>query len=302
MTKRPKDQSVGPWAKEKLEALGEYLNFYTTVLKKQGHWLRGTIYFDAFAGPGLARVRSTASQPEHGSLLISDTSPDEAVIEFLKGSPRVALDIANPFTSYIFVERDSDRIADLRNLKQEYGHARNIDVQEDDANDALLAWLAGSIDWRTHRAVVFLDPFGMQVPWSTIEALARTGAIEVLINFPLGMAINRLLVRSGEIPEGWQMSLDTFFGSPDWRAIAYREGADLFGARRDKLRDAGPRILEWYRNRLKKAFGHVSTARLIKNTRGNPLYFLIWAGPHARGLRGAEHILSRGERVPSSSK
>jgi hypothetical protein len=38
-------------------------------------------------------------------------------------------------------------------------------------------------------------------------------------------------------------------------------------------------------------------ARLIKNTRGNPLYYLIWAGPHKKGLDGAEHILSKGERV-----
>jgi three-Cys-motif partner protein len=80
--------------------------------------------------------------------------------------------------------------------------------------------------------VVFLDPFGMQVPWSTLEALAKTKAIEVLINFPLGMAIQRLLTRSGEIPEGWQMSLDTFFGSPEWRTIVYEEGEDLSDPKR----------------------------------------------------------------------
>ena len=53
MTKKPKDSSVGPRAKEKLDALRQYLNFYTTVLKKQGHWLHGTIFVDALAGPGL---------------------------------------------------------------------------------------------------------------------------------------------------------------------------------------------------------------------------------------------------------
>ena len=53
MTKKPRDGSVGPWAKEKLEALDQYLGFYTTVLKKQDYWLRGTIFVDAFAGPGL---------------------------------------------------------------------------------------------------------------------------------------------------------------------------------------------------------------------------------------------------------
>jgi hypothetical protein len=53
MTKKPRDSTVGPWAKEKLDALGQYLGFYTTVLKNQRHWLRGTIFVDAFAGPGL---------------------------------------------------------------------------------------------------------------------------------------------------------------------------------------------------------------------------------------------------------
>jgi len=302
MTKRPKDNSVGPWAKEKLDALGQYLNFYTTVLKKQGHWLRGTIFFDAFAGPGFSRIRSKEKTTEPANLFGSDAEVDAAEIAFLKGSPRVALDIANPFTRYIFVERDSHRIAELNALKAEYKGGCAIIVQENDANAALNEWLASGIDWRAHRAVVFLDPFGMQVPWATIEALAATKAIEALINFPLWMAVNRLLTRSGRIDPGWQDSLDTFFGSSDWRTIAYEEGADLFGTRRDKVDDAGQRILEWYRARLRKAFGHVSAARLIKNTRGNPLYYLIWAGPNDTGLKGAEYILSKGERVTGTKR
>jgi three-Cys-motif partner protein len=301
MTKRPRDSTVGPWAKEKLAALAQYLDFYTTVLKKQSHWLRGTIFVDAFAGPGLSRVRTTERTAEPLGLFGPDAESDTAEIQFLKGSPRVALDIANPFTSYMFVERDPQRIAELNDLKDEYAGKRAITVKEGDANAALSEWLASGIDWRAHRAVVFLDPFGMQVRWSTIEALAATKAIEVLINFPLGMAINRLLARSGDIDAGWQASLDTFFGSPDWRTVAYTEGADLFGARRDKVEDAGARILQWYRDHLGRAFGHVSTAHLIKNTRGNPLYYLIWAGPNATGLKGAEYILSKGESIRSAS-
>jgi three-Cys-motif partner protein len=297
MTKRPRDSTVGPWAREKLEALGQYLNFYTTVLKNQGHWLRGTIFVDAFAGAGLSQVRAKEKPAQPATLFGPDPKADNAEIEFLKGSPRVALDITNPFNSYIFVERHRQRIAELKRLKAQYAGKRAIAVKEDDANDALKDWLASGVDWRTHRAVVFLDPFGMQVPWTTIETLAATKAIEVLINFPLWMAINRLLTRSGDIDPGWQASLDTFFGSPDWRTIAYKESTDLFGARRDKVEDAGRRILQWYRSRLRDAFGHVSAARLIKNTRGNPLYYLIWAGPKATGLKGAEYILSKGERV-----
>jgi len=135
------------------------------------------------------------------------------------------------------------RIAELTKLKVEYAQTRNIAVQESDANTALDMWLKSGIDWRHHRAVVFLDPFGMQVPWSTIELLARTKAVEVIINFPLGMAIQRLLTKSGDIPSGWQMSLDAFFGSPEWRQLVYEERGDLFGPHVSKISDSGRKLL-----------------------------------------------------------
>ncbi len=49
---------VGPWAKEKLNALQRYLNYYTKVLKNH-RWR--TIYADGCAGGGRAVVRATAS-------------------------------------------------------------------------------------------------------------------------------------------------------------------------------------------------------------------------------------------------
>ncbi|MBL8765612.1 MAG: hypothetical protein JNM07_15335, partial [Phycisphaerae bacterium] len=48
------EAEVGPWALEKLDALERYLDYYTTRLKKQP-WR--TIFLDAFAGGGVARVR-----------------------------------------------------------------------------------------------------------------------------------------------------------------------------------------------------------------------------------------------------
>jgi three-Cys-motif partner protein len=51
--------AVGPWAKEKLEALGRYLDFYTKVLKNQ-RWR--TIYVDAYAGAGRALLRAPARE------------------------------------------------------------------------------------------------------------------------------------------------------------------------------------------------------------------------------------------------
>jgi three-Cys-motif partner protein len=306
MSRKLSEDSVGPWAREKLNALSEYLDFYTKVLKNQ-HWLRGTIYIDAFAGPGWAKVRrAPRSSYRQAEDFFDDVVPMGEVAEeaddFLKGSPRVALDIGNPFSSYTFIERNPLRVAELNALVREYGPGRNVVVKEGDASTELLAILATRTDWRSYRGVVFVDPFGMHIPWSTLEALAETKVFEVIINFPLAMAIQRFLVRSGDIPANWAATLDEFFGSPDWREHAYGAKDDLFGSSTSKLEDSGKRLLVWYLERLKEAFGHVSPAKLIRNTKGGPLYYLIWAGPHPKGLDGAKHILGKGEEVRAPRK
>ena len=165
------------------------------------------------------------------------------------------------------------------------------------AQDEIEALLQGDLGQTGHLAVVFLDPFGMQISWETIKRLAATKRVEVIVNFALGMAIQRLLTRSTELRPGWRDALDRFFGSPDWYDRVYEERTDLLGTTTQKRPDAGQRLLEWYRGRLKDAFGHVSPAKLIRNTRGGHLYYLIWAGPHRLGLKGADHVLSKGESV-----
>jgi hypothetical protein len=66
MSKKPRDKTVGPWAAEKLESLRACLDYYTTYLKNARYWEK--IYVDAFAGPGLAQVR-TKPQPPPGRKL-----------------------------------------------------------------------------------------------------------------------------------------------------------------------------------------------------------------------------------------
>jgi three-Cys-motif partner protein len=225
--------------------------------------------------------------PPAESLLAELDSPpiDAAAEEYIRGSPRVALDIANPFSRYIFIERDPGRAAELERLRQEYGKRRRIDVWQGSAADELDALLKSDLGRPGHRAVVFLDPFGMQISWTVIERLAATRQVEVMINFTLGMAIYRVLPRSATLQPGWSEALDRFFGTHDWHERVYEERADLLGARMEKRSDASQRLLEWYRARLKAIFGHVSPARLVKNTRGGHLYYLIWAGPHPLGLK-----------------
>lgn len=206
--------------------------------------------------------------------------------------------IVHPFTEYYFVEQDPLKAATLRtDLENEYAHP-NVYVIEDDANEAIYRILInGTFNWRRSRGVVFLDPFGLQVPWKTLEDLAACGAVEVIINLPIGMAIQRLLPSNGEFSRPNIERLNRYFGSPSWFDVAYERKEDMFGKSLAKHADAGQRLAIWYRDRLKKVFGQASRARLIRNHKGGHLYYLIWAGRNETGRKIATDILKQGEVV-----
>jgi three-Cys-motif partner protein len=288
------EPTVGAWARHKLDFLSRYLSAYTKILSKQP-WADGFVYIDAFAGPGRARVRAKPDALPGGVDLLAPVL-DEDDAEYLKGSPRVALDIDPPFSHYVFIDLNSERIALLEAVAAEFGAARTVAIRQCDCNAYLLELLP-RIKWDTWRGVVFLDPFGMHVPWSTIQALAETRALEVFVNFPLGMAIQRLLPRDGQLQPQRRRKLDEYFGGPEWFDVMYQERqVDLFGEeQRQKM--PGEHLAKWYRDRLQAAFGYASKARLVRNSRGGHLYYLIHAGPNKTGAKIANELLSKWEGV-----
>ena len=290
---------VGPWAQDKLDCLGQYLSAYTTILRKRK--FEGYFYVDAFAGPGSLKIRQQEEQSTAQQSLLDMAEyavDDEEEATYLAGSPQVALEIKNRFTDYVFVERDPIRIQQLEELKRGFSSDRTrIHIRQQDCNtylDGLVRKM--NTRWGQWRGVVFLDPFGMQVPWSTIAALGATGAIEVLVNFPVGMAIQRLLKRSGRFSPKERAKLDRYFGTNSWFDILYEHNDDLLGGQIVKVRKSGDVLVGWYRKRLEQVFGFVTEAREVKNTAGKPLYYLIWAGPNKVGAGIAEYVLGRDAR------
>jgi three-Cys-motif partner protein len=88
----------------------------------------------------------------------------------------------------------------------------------DEANSCLVS-LCKRYDWirENRRAVVFLDPFGMQVTWNTIQAIAETKAIDLWVLFPLGIGVMRMLPNHGQIPEGWPPIHTGVRSAPHWQ-------------------------------------------------------------------------------------
>ena len=210
----PEIAVVGPWAKHKLDSLGRYLDYYAKVLKNQP-WR--TIYVDAFAGGGRAVVRPEAkSAPAGPTLFLEGDVVDVEQRELIDGSPRVALDVANPFSRYVFIDPNAKRGDELDALRNEYEGKRTIEVLRTSAAEGIGWVVAQGITRSTHRGIAFLDPFGAQLDWSSIQKLADTGLFEVVVNFALSMAIQRMLPNSGEVPEAWIKTLDAYFGTRGW--------------------------------------------------------------------------------------
>jgi three-Cys-motif partner protein len=149
---------------------------------------------------------------------------------------------------------------------------------------------------------MFLDPYGMQVEWKTIEAVAMTKAIDLWLLFPLGIGVNRLLTKSGDIPDSWRRRLDMLLGTEDWYDEFYKVESTptLFGAEEDQVVKASTKTIgRYFNDRLRSVFTAVADQpRVLRNSANCPLYLLCFAAGNEKGapiaLRIANHLLTKG--------
>ena len=178
------------------------------------------------------------------------------------GSPLIALDAVGvdnlvPFTKLCFIEDDQATAEELKAAIEKHGTDRSWEIVVGDVNDVLPRVIRGLP--RRAPTFVFLDAQGIDSRWDTIEAIApwRT---ELLINFPLGTAINR---------NPNSAKVDRYFGTKEWRPLWERRRSAVVDLYRSGLREIG------YREQPQHA-------RLV-NTRdgfGQHLYYLIAASKH----------------------
>lgn len=285
-------QFGGDWTTAKLEVLKGYLEHYTTALKKTT-FRKG--YIDAFAGTGYRDACRNDS--EDLSILFPDLAENDPQ-GLLDGSARLALKTEPRFDKYIFIERRAKRCAELDALKQEFpDKAADIEVRQGDANQEIQDLC--KLNWTSHRAVLFLDPYGMQVDWATIEAVAKTQAIDLWLLFPLGIGVNRLLKKTGEIPESWRARLNALLGTEDWYDEFFNTKVeqDIFGNELERVEKATMETIgRYFNNRLKDVFaGVVEQPGVLKNKVKCPLYLLCFAVGNQGGrdiaIRIADHLL-----------
>lgn len=291
----------GGWTDRKLKALSEYLTQYRLIMtaNEKARFFK-TIYLDGFAGTGARQDSGTQITEEQLTLA---PEMDTEIQEYKRGSAAVALGLASPFDKYVFVEKIEKRADELRQLiKRDFKHLeQRCEVVPGEANIFLSRWCKET-DWKTHRAVVFLDPYGMSVDWQTIAAVAATRAIDMWLLFPLGTGINRLLTKDALPPAEWAEKVTRILGVARevWQPAFYAKSkqVEMF----DDGKQADIKVADFdsmgrfFIDRLKTAFAGVAPHALpLFNSRNNPMYLLCFAAGNPKGakpaVRIADHLL-----------
>jgi three-Cys-motif partner protein len=161
-----KPEAIGLWTEIKLQIIREYAAAYTTILKDQP-WCRGYAYIDAFAG---------------GGQFVSKNDRERLII----GSPLNALNIQNKFTEYHFVDIDPQKIESLKELTADRPENNTIHFHIGDANVKVTREILPHFQYNSFkRALCILDPYGVDIGWTTIAAIGKTKTMDVYLNFPL---------------------------------------------------------------------------------------------------------------------
>ncbi|MBS1963096.1 MAG: three-Cys-motif partner protein TcmP [Bdellovibrionales bacterium] len=281
MAKQGVQNFGGGWTEDKLKSVQKYLAAYATIMQKQKFKFA---YIDAFAGTGY-REQKTQDKTSSESLLAADLAGEEPQ-KFLDGSARVALKVEPRFDRYIFIEKNETRFKELEGLKSEFpDKAKDIQLINADANTFLKDFC--NKKWNAHRAVIFLDPYGMQVHWDTIQTIAKTKAIDLWILFPLGSGVSRLLRRDGQIDQAMREKLDNLFGEKDWYDAFYekKKQQSLFTDEVSVEKVASFKSIEkYFVSRLKTIFPSVAPNPLpLYNSKNVPLFLLCFAAANEKG-------------------
>ena len=270
---------------KKLAAVESYLESFLSVMSNQ----RGieTVYIDAFAGTG------TIPSGVDGGLLENLIDADELAI----GSALRALGLKRKFSRYIFIEKSSQKLEELRSRVNQIENApRCIEYIKGEASTELMK-LCSMLGRSNVRSVVFLDPFGNQVSWELLERLGKTKHVDLWYLFPAMLGVHRQIGRNEAKMTPEQIaSLDYLFGPHDWRDafISNEVQDDLFGPRERKVKIADVDAITRYKiNCLEKVFeGCVLDEWLPLGRNGNHWYSLIFAmaNPSSKAVKAGKAI------------
>lgn len=274
LTAQPDGQPVRPIKPHTLKKLAVLLLYF----KPFTQIVNGGYYVDGLAGPGICEVK--------------DVPPPT---RFVWGSPLLALRTQPGFERCWFVELDGKTAEALDSRTR--SSPRRSEVRVGDVN-VLVPDIVGEVPPGA-PCFCFLDPEATEVHWSTVAQVARSPGRsklpEILINFPLEMAFQRLLTTGEPMDDASVEKADRFFPGREWHEVY--EGRLSNAISHSEARE---RYLSLYKKGL-EGLGYKPDrihTLLVKTPgqpggTGHPLYHLVFASDHPKGSQIMEYVLKR---------
>jgi three-Cys-motif partner protein len=273
------DDWGGPWTETKIEIFIKYLRAYLEIMKKQRFKL---IYFDGFAGSG-------------------KIAPGSRFNSLIESVALRVLEIKDPksFDMYYLVELNEKKKERLKSIIIErFPDQKEVFVVAEDCNDKLVGLSNFLRKNKSYRSLAFVDPHGMEVNWSSLEAFTDLGC-DLWILVPTGIGVNRMLTKDGLIQDSWIKKLEKFLGisEEDLRKRFYREqkSLTLFGEENYTIKEekALQKIIDLYSERLLQIWKHVSKPYPMKNSTGSIMFHFLLASQSPAGKKIADDIIGK---------
>jgi three-Cys-motif partner protein len=268
-------RSWGYWTEHKLNMLADYLPCFTTASSRA----RTTVYLDLFAGD-IENVSKTTG-------------------EAIPGSPKVALDATPPFGKVVLFELPTEATRLRKQLQEDYP-GRDVTVYPGDCNASIDTALRDLAPLASAPTFAFIDQYAAEIHWTTLVKLARFKRrspykVELWMLFAASMLPRGLGQDDPDRAAEFASRITAMYGTPVWRAIhdARQDGRLTAADMRYELVN----LMRW---RLERLLGYTITHTVeMKNTRGVPLYEMIFATDNAAGNRIMSHIYGlASERQP----
>ena len=305
MNKRAKKSWGGKWTEEKLEAFEKYVKAYLTIMNKHRDpfgW--NLLYFDGFAGSGTRDQKEEKEEIDSAADLFGQEVTIEDFNVYQGAAERVVKiegDGIRSFDHFYFVDKIEENCKALEEKLSRYVNTGRKHFLNEDANGAV-RMLAGILRAdKKRKALVFLDPFGMQIDWTSIESL-KDLSVDLWILVPTGVIINRLLERNVDQEKGLAHAekLKSFFGmtEEEIKSFFYKEQQvqTLFGEEEiiTKAENSIRKIAQLYVTRLHDVFPYVTEEPMVLyNNHNVPIFHLVFAAKNKTAIKIAQDIINK---------
>jgi three-Cys-motif partner protein len=235
-------ENVGPWAREKLKILTDYIQIASGTRKKYAH----CAFVDVFSGPGRSKIRGTSE--------LIDGSPVAAYRQAQKSSP---------FSSVYISDADRQLLDSATSRLRDLGAP--VKPIEGPASKALPSIVHKLSPSGLHLAL--LDPHNLgTLSFDLFECLAKLQRIDVIVHVSLGDLQRNIDRYTSEEYE----QFDRF--APGWRDHVRTD------ANQASLRAA---ILEyWTEKVVGLGLPRAKHCELIRGTKNQRLYWLMFLAKH----------------------